>query len=84
MHNIGKTATGILEMIQKVFGNEALSYTQVFKWYSHFKSNITLVDDEHPGGSTSSVGTQKQRQSAKNHSFWLSVDHSEDLWWTFD
>ncbi len=43
--DLKKIASEMLEMIQKVFGNEALSRTQVFECYLHFKASRTLVED---------------------------------------
>ena len=51
---LGKSATETLKMIQQSFGNQSLSLTQVFQWYTRLKTGRTSVDDgEHTGRTTS-------------------------------
>jgi len=48
--NLEKSATENLKMIQKGFGDQSLSRTQVFQWHTRFKTcHISVDDDEHTG-----------------------------------
>ncbi len=40
------TATETFKMLQKVYGNECLSCTNVFKWYGKFRNGRESVDDD--------------------------------------
>ena len=44
---LGKAATESHEMLQKALKEEALSCTQVFEWFAHFKRGDMSVED-HP------------------------------------
>jgi len=47
---LGKKATEAHEMLQKAFKEEALSHTQVFKWFAWFKiGEMTVEDHPHSG-----------------------------------
>jgi len=36
--NLGKPATEMWKMLQQAFGDECMSRTQCFEWYSRFKT----------------------------------------------
>ena len=43
---LGKTATETWKMLQQAFGDECMSRTQCFEWYSHFKTGRTSIDED--------------------------------------
>jgi hypothetical protein len=46
----GLSATETLVFVKKVYGNEALNRSDVFKWYSRFRDGRELVEDDERGG----------------------------------
>jgi hypothetical protein len=42
----GLSATETLVVVQKAYGNEALSRSNVFRWYSRFRDGRELVEDD--------------------------------------
>ena len=46
----GLSATETLVLVQKVYGNEALNQSDVFRWYSRFRDGRELVEDDERGG----------------------------------
>jgi hypothetical protein len=46
----GLSATETLILVQKAYGNEALSRSYAFKWYSRFRDGRDLVEDDERGG----------------------------------
>jgi hypothetical protein len=44
-----RSATETLVLVQKAYGNEALSRSNVFSWWSRFRAGRELVDDERGG-----------------------------------
>jgi len=46
----GLSVTETLVLVQKVYGNEALNQSNVFRWYSRFQDGKELVDDDERGG----------------------------------
>ena len=47
---LGKTATETWKMLQQAFGEECISQTQCFEWYSHFKAGRTSTDEDPRSG----------------------------------
>jgi len=47
---LGKTATETWKMLQQAFGDECLSRTQCFEWYSRFKTRRTSIDGDSRSG----------------------------------
>ena len=45
-YKAGLYATETLVVVQKVYRNEALNRSNVFRWYSRFRDGRELVDDE--------------------------------------
>ena len=45
----GLSATEILVLVQKAYGNEAVNRSNVFRWYSRFRDGRELVEDERGG-----------------------------------
>jgi hypothetical protein len=43
---LGKMATGTDAMLQKAFGETALSRSKTFEWYSRFKNGCMSIDDD--------------------------------------
>ena len=43
---LGKTATETWKMLQQAFGDECMSRTQCFEWYSLFKTRRTSIDED--------------------------------------
>lgn len=50
MCQIGKTLTETFERLKTAFGNEALSWTQTYEWWKHFKDSQTSIDDNSHSG----------------------------------
>jgi GH24 family phage-related lysozyme (muramidase) len=48
--NTGLSATETLVLVQKVYRNEALNRSKVFRWYSRFRDGRELVEDDERGG----------------------------------
>jgi len=47
---LGKSATETYDLLKKVYGDECLSHTQIFKWFKRFKEGREEIrDDQHPG-----------------------------------
>ena len=47
---LGKSATETFDLLKKVYGDECLSRTQVFKWFRRFKEGREEIgDDQRPG-----------------------------------
>ena len=42
---LGKTATETWKMLQQAFGDECMTRTQFFEWYSRFKRGRTSIDE---------------------------------------
>ena len=47
---LGKTATETWEMVQQAFGDECMSRTQCFEWYSRLKTGRTSIDEDPRSG----------------------------------
>jgi hypothetical protein len=47
---LGKTATESWKMLQQAFGDECMSRTQCFEWYSRFKTGRTSNDEDPRSG----------------------------------
>jgi histone-lysine N-methyltransferase SETMAR len=45
----GLSATETLVLVQKAYGNEALSRSNAFRWYSRFRDGRELVEDDERG-----------------------------------
>jgi len=54
----GLSATEILVLVQKAYGNEALNRSNVFRWYSSVRDGRELVEDDGRGDSPKSTGTE--------------------------
>jgi len=51
--------------VHKVYGNEALNRSKVFRWYSRFRDRRELVEDDERGGRTDELKkVQKEEFSA--------------------
>jgi hypothetical protein len=50
---LGITATEMWKMLQQAFGDECMSRTQCFEWYSRFKTGRTSIDEDPRSGQTS-------------------------------
>jgi len=47
---LGKSATEMYDLLKKVYGDECLSCTQVFKWFKRFKEGREEIrDNQRPG-----------------------------------
>ena len=47
---LGKTATESWKILQQAFGDECMSRTQCFEWYSRFKTGRTSIDEDPRSG----------------------------------
>jgi hypothetical protein len=54
----GLSATETLVLVQKAYGNEALNRSNVFRWYSWFREERGLVEDEERSGRPKSTRTE--------------------------
>jgi hypothetical protein len=52
------SATETLVLVQKVYGNEGLNRSKVFRWYSRFRDRRELVEDDERGGRPKSNRTE--------------------------
>ena len=43
---LGKTSSETIQMMQKAFGNECMSKTQIKEWYNRFKGGRTSIDSD--------------------------------------
>jgi hypothetical protein len=50
---LGKTATETWKMLQQAFGDECMSQTQCFEWYSRFKKGRMSIDEDPRSGRSS-------------------------------
>jgi len=63
---LGKTATETWKMLQQAFGDECMSRTQCFEWYSNFKTGRTLIDED-PRSGRPSMSTDDVHIDAVRH-----------------
>jgi len=54
-----ESGTETLEMLKTAYKDDALGKTQVFEWFSHFKSGEMLIDDQAHSGRPSMARTVK-------------------------
>jgi hypothetical protein len=54
----GLSATETLVLVQKAYGNEAVNRSNVFRWYSRFRGERELVEDDERGGRPKSTRTE--------------------------
>jgi len=54
----GLSATETLILVQKAYGNEALNWSNVFRWYSWFRDGRELVEDDERVGRPKSTRTE--------------------------
>ena len=47
-----------LVLVQKIYGNEAVSQSNLFRWYSRFQDGRDLVEDDERGGCPKSTRTE--------------------------
>ncbi|CAK9833797.1 Protein GVQW3 [Anthophora retusa] len=59
---LGKSATNTFEMIQTVYGSEAMSRKNVFKWYARFSDGRESIEDDPRPGASSTVRDEKNVQ----------------------
>jgi transposase len=52
------SATETLLLVQKAYGNEAVSRSNVFRWYSRFRDGRELVEDDERSGRPKSTLTE--------------------------
>ena len=74
---LGKTATEAREMLQKAFKEEALSHTQVFKWFARFKRGEMSFEDHPHSGHPSTSCTDENVEKIKkkiNEDHWYIID----------
>ena len=47
---LGKTATECYKMLKTAFGEQAMSRSQTFQWFSRFKAGRSSTDDDERSG----------------------------------
>ena len=62
---IGKTATETFQLLKKVYGDNCLCITQVFKWYKRFKEGRENVNDDKYSGRPIEVITEENIQKVR-------------------
>jgi aromatic ring-cleaving dioxygenase len=79
----GKTATEALEMLQRAFNEEALSRTQVFKWFVQFKRGEMCVEDhphsERPSTSHTNENVEKKFEKKSTRIIGTQLMRSQKL-----
>jgi hypothetical protein len=58
----GKTPTETYEMVQTVYGNEALSRSSVFEWFTRFKTGVRILRMIQEVGVVNHLEMQNQSQ----------------------
>ena len=71
--DLGKRDTETLWMIQRGFGDQSLSRTQVYQCHTRFKTGRTSVDDEEHTGRPQEVQLQKLLHEFKSSSVRIFV-----------
>ena len=59
-----------LEMLEKYFGNDILTRSNVFRWYEYFRSGRESVEDEERSGRPSTAKTDENINKIKG---WMTV-----------
>jgi hypothetical protein len=54
---LGKDATETFKMLKACFGEQTMGRTQVFEWFSNFKSGVTSAEDAKCSGRPSTSKT---------------------------
>jgi len=54
----GLSATEILVLVQKAYGNEAINLSNIFRWYSRFRDGREPVEDDERSGHPKSTSTE--------------------------
>ena len=54
----GLGATETLVLVRKAYENEALNQSRVFRWYSRFRDERELVEDDESSGRPKSTRTE--------------------------
>jgi hypothetical protein len=55
---VGLSALETLVLVQRIYGNEALNQSNVFRWYSRLRAGRDLVEDDERGGRPKSSRTE--------------------------
>jgi transposase len=67
------------EKIHKAFGNDSVSYAQVFRWHKDFVNRREVLEDEPRSGRPASVRTSTKRRPCEGfHSSRSTFDNSND------
>src|SRR5277367_5911722 len=56
---LGKTFTETLQDMQKVYGNDCLSRTQIYTWYKRFKDGREDINDDSKSGRPKTATTDE-------------------------
>ena len=62
---LGKTPSECLELLQQVYGNNAMSRTRVFEWHKRFKEGREEVEDNQRSGRPSTSRTADNTEQVK-------------------
>jgi len=62
----GLSATEILVLVQKAYGNEALNLSNVFRWYSRFRDGREPVEDDERSGLPKSTSAEANIAAVAN------------------
>ena len=61
----GKSAVGMIELINKAYGSAAISRAYVHRWYAHFRDGSEDVKDDARSGCPSTARTDKNMESVR-------------------
>ena len=62
---LGKSGADNFKMIQRAYGNEAMSRARCLEWYTRFMKCITWVEDDERSGRTSKIPTPKNVETIR-------------------
>jgi transposase len=74
---LGKSGAETFKMIQRAYGNEAMSHARCFEWNAQFKRGRTSLEDDERSGRPSMCSTPKNVET-----IWRLVH--EDCWRTIN
>jgi hypothetical protein len=75
--NLGKSATGTLEMLHGAFGEHSLSQTAVLEWNSRFKAGRVPVEMRNVEGDQAPANRRKMLKKFENSSMKTVVEQSK-------
>ncbi|VVC25091.1 Hypothetical protein CINCED_3A016760 [Cinara cedri] len=85
---LGKTGTETLEMLKTAYKGDALGKTQVFEWFSRYKSSEMSIDDQARSGCPSTARTDENvEKNSQNYPGRSTANHrrsSGEIWYDME